>query len=282
MRRGERGLALVLVLWLVALLALMAGSYAYQVRTETRVIGTAREVAEGRALARAAVARAAFGLVEAQARGEEPSFPLNGSPWGLELDGRRVQIRVIGATGLLDLNQASDALIETVLVRAGVDPGLSAVVPDRLADWRDGDDLLALNGAEDRDYRQAGRPEGAKDAPFEHPEEIGQVLGVDRAMADRLAPLITVHGGAGLSPAHVPREILALFEPGYGEGSAPLDAEAARSVIPAHLQAAAGQPRAYHLNLTVGRKAGRPRVFRAVIRLQDGDDRAYEMLQWTE
>jgi general secretion pathway protein K len=279
----QQGLALVLVLWLVALLALMAGSYAYQVRTETRVIGAARDLAEGRALARGAVARVAFGLLQAEgAGGADPGFPVNGTPWGWELDGDRMLVRVIGASGLIDLNRASAPLLEAVLARAGLDPSVAGVMPDRLADWRDADDLRALNGAEDDDYRAAGRPEGAKDAPFEHAVEIGQVLGIDRAMADRLAPVLTVHGGAGLNPEHAPREVLALFDPTYAEAPDAVEPETSRAVIPLHLQAGGGRPDAYHVSVAVGREASTPRIFRAVIRLQDDEERAYRILEWTE
>ena len=53
--RAQKGLALVMVLWVSMLLSLLAGSYAFGVRTETRVMADLRGRAEARALAEAAV-----------------------------------------------------------------------------------------------------------------------------------------------------------------------------------------------------------------------------------
>ena len=48
---SQRGIALVVVLWLVALLALMAVSQTAAVRTETQVVGNLVEAANARAAA---------------------------------------------------------------------------------------------------------------------------------------------------------------------------------------------------------------------------------------
>jgi general secretion pathway protein K len=74
----------------------------------------------------------------------------------------------------------------------------AAALAAAIVDWRDEDDLSLLNGAEDRDYRDAGRTLGAKDAPFVAVEELMQVLGMTPEIYARLAPEVSVDlEGAG-------------------------------------------------------------------------------------
>jgi general secretion pathway protein K len=74
----------------------------------------------------------------------------------------------------------------------GVEEEEATRLADAIVDWRDEDDLKLANGAEDGDYEDAGRPLGAKDAPFATVEELQQVLGIDRSLYLRLAPELTV------------------------------------------------------------------------------------------
>ena len=63
-------------------------------------------------------------------------------------------------------------------------------------DWRDGDDLSHLHGAEDDDYRAAGMPWTARDGAFETIDELKYLLGMPQQVFDRLAPLLTVYSGS--------------------------------------------------------------------------------------
>ncbi|MCU7890290.1 MAG: general secretion pathway protein GspK [Candidatus Thiodiazotropha sp. (ex Ustalcina ferruginea)] len=49
-----------------------------------------------------------------------------------------------------------------------------------------------MNGAEDEDYRQAGKPYGAKDDLFTTLDEIGLVLGMTPLLQKRLVPYLTL------------------------------------------------------------------------------------------
>ena len=124
--RRQRGLALVMVLWVSMLLALLAGSYAFGVRTETRVMADLRGRAEARALAEAAMVF--FGVMLADAQ-ERELLPLNGTPLVQEFFGRDLTLRITDVSGLVDLNKASPALLKRAVVWAGVPSGLSKSTP---------------------------------------------------------------------------------------------------------------------------------------------------------
>jgi general secretion pathway protein K len=62
MKRKETGIALIIVLWVVFLLAVIAGSYAFEMRSESQLARNVVDSVRVRALAEAGVYRAILGL----------------------------------------------------------------------------------------------------------------------------------------------------------------------------------------------------------------------------
>ncbi len=255
---AARGLALVVVLWVLVLLSLVAASFTRTTRTEVNLARNLIDNAEAEALADAGVYRAIQELLAPRSEGllgprienlltlsSEPAaarrrierdlrselgetfFPETGDPFidGWRSDGTvtvwrfgggRVRVSIQDEDGKIDLNAAPDGLLRGLFLSVGLDEDASAALVDAIADFRDRDDLHRLDGAEDRDYADAGLPWGAKDAPFEAVEELQQVLGMTGEIYRRVAPALTVHSGRrGLDPQVAPRKAL-LALPGIG------------------------------------------------------------------
>jgi len=284
----QRGMALVLVLWILVALVLMAAGYTFQVHTETRIVGAARERIEARALAEAAVAYVAAEILQddaARTAPEDSVLPLNGLPWTWSFGGREVVIRVTGTGGLVDINRADDALLEQLLEYAGApQDGLQSML-DAMLDFRDSDDARKPNGAEDSDYEAAGLEGGAKDASFNDIDELGQILGFDRGSVAALRPLVTVFGGGnGIDPRYAPAEVLAMLTGG--------DAPLAQSLTESRnrdVDTAISSPwlrnmgaNSYRIDVSL---AGAPRAepqVSAVIELDGSGRQLYRILAWRE
>jgi general secretion pathway protein K len=160
--------------------------------------------------------------VESELRAElgETFFPEAGDPFidGWRTDGTiyvwpfggaQVWLSIQDEDGKIDLNAAPDELLQGLFASADLDRDAAAALVDAIVDFRDADDLHRLQGAEDRDYADAGLPWGAKDAPFEAVEELQQVLGMTREIYERVAPAVTVYSRRrGIDPAVAPREAL--------------------------------------------------------------------------
>ncbi len=193
MRRRQRGAALVLVIWLVALLTALVGAYAATARIEYM---------QGRGLQGAVVADSAaragleYAVVRVQARTPGLAWIPDGRPYLWEFGAAEVEVRIVDESGKVDLN-ASDAVLLGSLFRAvGVEDGRADAVAAAIVDWRDADSLSQpMGGAEDPQYAEAGLPYGAKDAPFETIAEVEQVLGMDRALFLAVEPYLTVFSG---------------------------------------------------------------------------------------
>jgi general secretion pathway protein K len=97
-----------------------------------------------------------------------------------------VAIAVTDVGGLVDLNAASASLLEWLLRGLGVAPDKAVALAAAIVDFRDEDDVPAVNGAESAAYHAAGLAHGPKNAPFETLTELDQVLGMDLALLNRL------------------------------------------------------------------------------------------------
>jgi general secretion pathway protein K len=188
----QRGIAFLVVLWLLALLAILLGSFALLARSESLQARHYYDATRARYAAEAGIAHAAFAL----------AFPDQSLRW--LPDGRRYEvgyadamldIRVTDESGKLDINAADEALLSAFFQVMGLDLLESGALAAAVMDWRDPDDLVTLNGAEADDYAAAGLDYGPANAPFTLIAELQQVLGMDYALYERVAPLITVHSG---------------------------------------------------------------------------------------
>ncbi len=201
----QRGMVLVIVLWITTLLAVMAGGFAYSMRVESRLATGTVERAQARALAEAGVAYALAWQLDPDA---QKQWPPNGDPHEWAFDGGRLRIEVVDASGLVNLNDPNPDLLKGLLAGVGVAAGDQERLVAAIQDWRDVDDQPLPQGAESAEYRAAGRA-GPKDAPFESTEELGQVLGVTRELYERLANVTTAFSHqSGVNPELAPARVL--------------------------------------------------------------------------
>ncbi|CAN5654803.1 type II secretion system protein GspK [soil metagenome] len=189
--KPQRGAALVMVMWLVALLVALVGAFAMTARIEHM---------QGRVLSRGIVVEEAAraGLEYAMTRVVAPDPAVQWLP-----DGRaypwafgdiQVEVRIVDEAAKVDLNNANLDLLAALLRVVGADPELATRVAAAILDWRDADSLTQpAGGAEDAQYAEAGRPYGAKDAPFETVAELLQVLGMTPALYAAVESHLTVH-----------------------------------------------------------------------------------------
>lgn len=190
----ERGLALVLVLWAVALLAVMAASQFVDARSSIALVRNQVAAAKAQALADAGIYRGILELKAGRASGLWPSpETVVQWPWG----GGIIRIRVENEFGKLDLNFCAPSLLKRLITGLGVQSDAADHLVDSIEDFRDRDDLRRPNGAEAADYAAAGLPYGPKNGPFDSVEELKQVLGMTPALYARLSPYLTVFSGRG-------------------------------------------------------------------------------------
>ena len=200
----EQGVVLVLVLWLLALLSLMAGAHSYALRTETWLTIHALDRAKARAVAEAGVWLAVADLLSPPSA---QRWPRDGTPIGVNFAAGAIELRIQDEAGLIDINSADDALFRGLLADAAPPGENVAPLFNALLDWRDRDQDRRTAGAEDADYLLSGYD--SKDGPFNSVEELRRVVGMSDAIYRAIRHAVTIHSlQPGINPALAPRAAL--------------------------------------------------------------------------
>ncbi len=287
--RPQRGVALVAVLWILALVVTLAATLVHSARTGSQLTRNLVEGARARLAAEAGLHYALRRLVAARPL---DAAILAGQPWRFDWEGSRVEIRIQDESGRIDLNTADPDLLDGLLRAAGASDEERLHLLDAIADWRDRDDLSRLNGAERDRYRDAGLPYGPRNADLRTPEELRLIFGMRPALYRALRPGITVYWGhAGIHPQVAPPLVLQGL-PGLTEATVADYLAQRRSTGPATTTGTPpGLDRRYlsptaSLTYTVHAQSQRPGGTRfalsATIRLTRPGGTDYQVLDWRE
>jgi general secretion pathway protein K len=185
-----RGVALLLVLWAVVLLTILLGGFVLVARTESLQSRFLLDATRARYAAEAGMARAAYEL-----RRADPltRWVADGRSYPLEFDGAKLSVEVIDESGKIDLNASDEVLMLGVFLAVGIEEPKARALVDAIMDWRDPDDLVRTNGAEDREYEAAGLAYKPANIGFATIGEVQQVLGMDYELFAKLEPYVTVY-----------------------------------------------------------------------------------------
>ena len=204
----EQGIALIAVLWLTILLTVIASGFAFSMHGEAVAARNARSLAQARAAADGAVERTAFELI--RPRNLPDVWQADGAAQTWAEGEVKLTTTAVDESARIDLNTASDPLLRGLLQTAGgLEPHAADSVLAAIQDWRDVDDLKRPNGAEEADYRAAGKKYKPANAPFDSVGELARVLGVTPELMARIADSLTVYSRQqGINPATATREAL--------------------------------------------------------------------------
>jgi general secretion pathway protein K len=205
---AQRGVALLLVLWLAVLLTVLASGLAFETRGEAHAARNSISQAQARLRADGAVSRALFELT--RPLGPADKWQADGSVHRWRDGPVAVEVVVLDESGRIDLNSAPEPLLRGLLrVVGGVDEDKAASIVAAILDWRDADDLARPGGAEEAQYRAAGLRYRPSNQPFESVEELRRVLGVTEQIFARTSASLTVYSKApGVNPRVASREVL--------------------------------------------------------------------------
>jgi len=198
-KKTQGGVALVMVLLIVAMATTIAAFMAQQQGFWQREMENGRDRAQARRIAEAGIDWARAVLAD------DASVNQTDNPkelWALQLpaipvEGGEVQGSLLDQQGLFNLNN---------LVRNGVASapdianfqrllsalGLPQELADALADWEDADSVTAANGAEDEYYMNLPKPYRCANRLLSDIGELASVKGFDATIIKRLEPFVGV------------------------------------------------------------------------------------------
>ena len=270
----QRGLALVMVMWLVVLLSIIASGHAYNVHTETRLAAMHIQTAKARASVETGLS---YAILQLLAEDATNPWPIDGTVDQILFDDTQIRIAIRDATGLIDLNAASPDLLQTLTTALNVEQERQELIVAAILDWRDADDLKHLGGAEDSDYVSRGYPWTPRDNEFSSVEELRYVMGMTQQLFNEMAPFTTVYS----EQAGINLEFAAPFLINAMNGQDVVPASSNRSLMNAQTVAATGSG-TYHIYVSSTNDEGVGASAEAVIRISDSSEKPYQVLYWRD
>jgi len=186
---GNRGIAQLLVLWALLLLATLALGFSLSMRTEAQAARNGVDDARAYFQARTGVQRAVMLLSTTP-----PDNVMRMEIAGEEGDAS-YEVRVESESGKVDVNLVKDDVLLGILRKGGLPDDEAASVRDAVLDWRDGDDTPRPGGAEAADYAALPEPVRPRNGNLLDVEELRYVKGVTPEFyREFLSRVFTAHG----------------------------------------------------------------------------------------
>jgi general secretion pathway protein K len=188
--KSERGIALFLVLWVMALLTVIAGEFCYAIRTEVNITRNFKEETQTYYIAVSGLFWAVEELVvnefvPRKVKAPDGEEQLEDIRWRINTDIPAVpfgegqfKVERENESGKVNLNRAGGPLLKMMLNRFEIEDTDKNIIVDSIMDWRDKDNNHRVNGAEDDYYLSLPQPYKCKNGDFTSIEELLLVRGV--------------------------------------------------------------------------------------------------------
>jgi general secretion pathway protein K len=189
--RRQNGFALLIVLWVLALLALLSSFLIAAARDRAVVAGELREAATLEAAADGATRHAIYRLLDQSASRWSP----DGTVHVVRIGQREVSVRLEDEAGKVNPNTASIATLTALLAGEVAKPADAAALAGAIIAWRTpGGDSRAL--AAGGTGGAGSGADGASGRPFRSINELAEVRGMTPELLDRLRPRLTLFTGS--------------------------------------------------------------------------------------
>ena len=179
---NNKGFALLVVIMVLLLASFLASQLSLDVRTEQRLAANAKDRDRAAILAEAGFNIALFRLMDKpvalEAEGEYGRLA-GGWQYTQSLKGGQVRYYAVNESGKIDLNAGDPRLLELFLRHRKLSMEQAGVVLAALLDWRDPDNLLQLNGAEQEHYMHLPEPYIPRNGRIEDPAEFFLLRGTE-------------------------------------------------------------------------------------------------------
>ncbi|OGW41296.1 MAG: hypothetical protein A2Y97_06750 [Nitrospirae bacterium RBG_13_39_12] len=182
---SEKGIALLLVLWVLTVLMVIVLSFSLMARTETLSALSFKEGLEKKFVAEAGIERGIMEIFYKRLYNNQTVllegtevWKTDSSPYSIQTGNLQYTVSIIDESGKVDINTISDVLLKNLFLNSGAQQEEADTIVDSIMDWRDPDDLHRLHGAESDYYMSLPNPYKAKDANFDTLEELLLVKGM--------------------------------------------------------------------------------------------------------
>jgi general secretion pathway protein K len=226
--KKEKGVALIMVLWVITILSVVVLEFSFAMRTEVNIAKNYQEELQLYALSEGGVQRAIAELVYKndpkiqqlrktlkyeEVAADKKEWVTDGRDYPLAFEGGECVIRIMGEAGKVNINLVSERTLRKIITNLGLEGEARDVVVDSILDWRDPDDLYRLNGAENDHYQSLKEPYNCKNGNLDSVEELHLVRGVTPELFHGKRETEKGGEGAKSEPTGL-KDIFSIYAPG--------------------------------------------------------------------
>jgi len=238
--RDSRGVALIMVLWVITILTVVVLEFSFAMRTEVNITKNFKDELQLYAAAQGGVQRAIAEMIfkndtrlqqlrktmktEEIASGKKEWVP-DGRPYTVHFDRGECELRIMSEAGKININTVSEMTLRKIIGNLGLEAEARDIVVDSILDWIDADDFRRINGAENDYYQSLKEPYNCKNGNLDSIEELLLVRGVTPELF--YGKRGTKRGEEGGKPSEVGlKDIFSIYAPGEQ-----IDINSASSVV---------------------------------------------------
>jgi general secretion pathway protein K len=181
----ESGVILIALLWVLVALSVIALSFSRESFVEVAAARNTQSLETAYFIARAGIVSTIYHLMEKRRKPSVQQAELQETPDPIELGivtgnfgGGSYRVEIQDESGKININTISEEQLRLLIEASGINKQDGDIIVDSVLDWRDGDDLYRLNGAEDDYYQSLDLPYNARNGRIETVEELLLIRGI--------------------------------------------------------------------------------------------------------
>jgi type II secretory pathway component PulK len=175
---NDRGVILLSVLWIVLILSVASLSLATATRTQVMATGNSFDSERAYFMARGAAEVMFYEMNQDLDLFDGSPVFVDEGEFVFPLESGEVRVSLQSGRNRIDINRASDELLASMFDSLDVEPDTRSRLVDSILDWRDGDDVPNVYGAEIFDYDQIDGRRLPANGPFGSVDELIFVNGM--------------------------------------------------------------------------------------------------------
>jgi general secretion pathway protein K len=200
---AERGVALIVVLWIFIFLFVVAFEFSTAAREEAGAAYRFNEETEGYYLALAGFERGLYDFLNQPAGGTaqqqaQKNDVFDGAWREHTLGAGAFRVRLVDEGGKININRVSEETLRRIFTHLGVEGARRDTLVDSIMDWRDEDELHRVNGAENDYYATLTPAYTARNGPLDSVDDLLWIKGMTRELFFGLSEAT----GAAPDPPH--------------------------------------------------------------------------------
>ena len=201
MRTNHQGVALIQVLFMTAIMSIIAIQFVKTARNQVSIAQGFNDRLQAELHLKTAKSRLLFTLFKYDANNlsdqviNGAKWNLRGTPFQLYED---VNVSVSSATAFLSLVSAPDEYLIKVFLSVGVEESQARKIVNSIKDWIDSDDVITANGAENGFYKSLGML--TRNGTMQHISELKVIRGMTPEIYQAVKSLFTIYTTISINP----------------------------------------------------------------------------------